>query len=150
MNFSNKRGRPKKNKNKIDLGTDEFQNKKKSYIFDNLLNILKIRDIIDEVEYKNAFWFRYLYSVKFGNPNVITAYNISKVQGINTFIINKNKQERMEKIYNKISFNLQKNGLKNIVMNICIFDKLDEILQLSDKEYLEKLKEGLEIIGAGR
>jgi len=146
MKFLRKRGRPKKKRDKVDLGTKELQEKKRLFFSDSLLIMLKKQNIIDEIEYQTALWFRYLYSVKFGNPNIITAYNTAKIQGFNSFVINEKKQEKVEKIYNKISCELQNRGLKNVILDVCVFDKQEIILQLNNKYYLEKLKNGLKVI----
>jgi len=146
MRFSNKRGRPKKNKIELDFGTIELQEKRKSNLSDDLLITLKKLNFINDVEYQAALWFRYLYSIKFGNPNVITACNIMKINGRNLFEMNKEKREKMEKLYNKISQQLEGRGMKNMMLNVCVFDKCDMILKLNCNKYCKKLKEGLEII----
>lgn len=146
MRFSNQRGRPKKIKDKIDLGTEELRAKKKSQISENSLTILKNLKFIDEIEYQTALWFRYLYSIKFGNPNIITAYNTAKIYGLNSFTINQIKREKVEKLYNKISYELQKVGVKNIVMDVCVFDARVLNLKLNDRRFVERLKEGLKVI----
>jgi hypothetical protein len=142
LRFSNKRGRPKKNKEKFDLGTKELRRKKKFFLFESFLLFLRNSELICEEEYQLSMWFRYLYSIKFGNPNVITAYNLVKVKGVNSFAINKIKQKKMEFLYNQISKKLEKKGVKNLMMDVCIFD-------VKIKNFnLENFKSGLGIIGS--
>lgn len=142
MKFSNKRGRPKKIKDKIDLGTRELQEKKKLGIGESYLLTLKKQDLIDEIEYQTALWFRYLYSVKFGNPNVITAYDNTELRGLNLFQMSDKKRKKMEGLYGKISRKLQNRGLKNFMLDVCVFEKNI----LANWQVLAKFKKGVLII----
>jgi hypothetical protein len=146
MRFSTKKGRPIKNKNEIDLGTKELRLKKSSCFSDGFLIFLKQQKAISETEYEMALWFRYLYNVKFGNPNIISAYNPTKTRGFNLFKINQDLQIKLEELYNKISCELQNQNLKNMMIDLCVFEDLTKLLRLRDEKFLEKLKKGLGII----
>lgn len=112
--------------------TKELQHK-----FDNNLTISPLdlclkRSIISKDMHRNANFFIYLYSIRYGNNKITSNYGYyikTKLSIKNTLV-----EEKQNKLYKALSHVLIQEDTYNIVRDVCIFSKYPLFLQSSNFE----------------
>jgi hypothetical protein len=131
MRFSSKRGRPKLNKDPIDYGTPELQRKRKQNLTIEALDLCLKKNLINEIEHQAGMKLRWLYSLKFGSPN-IRAYSFNNEGPCNKYEDNPQWLKKKSDEYISFLNELQKYKAKNTVMNIAIFNIRGSFLTNTD------------------
>lgn len=156
MGFSQKRGRPRLNKDKKDLGTIELRNKKIYDITTEALDLCLKKSIITQEQHEAAMRLRWLYTLRFGAPD-ISAYNPENI-GKSCFRQDNELWLSARHYEYKLALKeLDRTRTKKIVMNICIFNirpaflnhkqtKIDIKIAKTNHDQLTKLCEGLELL----
>ncbi|MFN7038976.1 MAG: hypothetical protein ACK4OM_05375 [Alphaproteobacteria bacterium] len=127
MKFNSKRGRPKTFVQEKDLGTIELQAKRKNNQTIEPLDAILHKKLINELEYEAGCKLRWLYSLKFGIPN-ISAHNLGYISGKEENIIDLKWLSIKEKQFNQAVSLLISMNAYQIVSNICIFLKQPSFL----------------------
>lgn len=146
MKFSTRRGRPRKEKQGKDLGTIELQNKRKTGLTSEPLDLCLARGLITEVQHSAGLRLRWLYTLRLGAPN-ISAYSPEKGGKLCKYE-DSGWLARKQLEYKKMLAALDKTGARRIVANVCIMGHMPLFL-ISTHSYINELKllqEGLDSI----
>jgi hypothetical protein len=156
MGFSRKRGRPKTEQSKKDLGTKELRAKRAFDLTIEPLDLCLKQQLINQEQYQAGMRLRWLYQLHFGSPN-IKAYNSDFLGGKS--IRKENEEwlaERFEEYLGCLRGLIHCNA-KSIVMNVCVFHqrpgflvpykkKLSVIAVRDKQQRLFKFREGLDYL----
>jgi hypothetical protein len=153
MKFSNRRGRPKSNKQIKDLGTKELRAKRIKEMTMEPIELCLKHDFITQEQHQAALRLQWLYNLHFGAPR-IKAYDLKEVRGKSTHDYDDEWLAKRFDEYLSCLLELQKMGAKSITMNVCVFGlrpsflcKTKQAVSLYTRqaEYHKalKLKEGL-------
>lgn len=127
MKFTSKRGRPKLNLPKTDVGTPELAAKRKQGLTTEPLDLCLQRGIISQDEHWAGIHFRWLYTIIFGAPTV-SASDPSSLGGKTLHEENSDWIRSCEKEYARAQQLLQKHRALPLVPNICVFNHVPVFL----------------------
>ena len=129
MRFTTRRGRPKSEKSdKIDRGTIQLQQKVGAGHTKEAIDICYDREIINQPEYRAALHFRWLYTVRFGAPDV-SAVDLDGYMGKDVSQYTDDFwHEQREKEYAMATERLRSDGALKIIMNVVIFNYFPRFL----------------------
>jgi hypothetical protein len=120
MGFSNKRGRPRLEREKNDMGTKELQAKIARDFTTEPLDLALKKKLITQEEHQAGIRLRWLYTLRFGSPDV-SAYSLDA--GASCF---RNDNDEWLKAryaeYENILHTLETIQAKRIIVNVCIFN----------------------------
>ena len=158
MTFTSKRGRKptlKLTESKAeckDLGTAELAMKRALNLTKEALDLCLERRIISDEQHKSAIRFRWLYTIRFGAPN-ISALNMDKFEQAEFREDDEEWRLKREQEYSMMIEKLRKCGALKIVMNIVIFNHLPRFLTgamchlrvqaIQNAKEISKFREGL-------
>lgn len=134
MRFKNKKGRPALNRPKNDAGTAELRQKRAFGITAEPLDLCLQYNLISNEQHWAGIHLRWLYTIRFGSSSV-QSVNLSDTRSISTRENDLTWQENREVEYKEAIENLTKNNSKQIVMDICIFDKKPMFLKFISDFY---------------
>ena len=137
MRFSTKRGRPKQNTNHEDKGTIELQEKRSRDLTTEALELCLKRKLISEQEFEAGNRLRWLYTLRFGTPEV-QAYDAEKVGRSCSSDHNDDWLKERHDEYDRILTSLEQIGAKKLVINICIFRQRPDFLSRSTTSLKKK------------
>ena len=166
MRFSSRKGRPKvkedngesrdyKVRDCKDLGTPELCLRRAFNLTTEALDICRDRKILSEAQHNAALHFRWLYTIRFGAPN-ISAFDINKGLGRDIRFESDDWRMRREREYSMAVEKLRARGALKIVMNIAIFNHQPRFLTgvschetaqaIQNSKDLAKFREGLRVL----
>lgn len=161
MSFTSRRGRPKtkeitvESQKNRDLGTPELCLRRAFNMTKEVLDICADKGIITQEQHSAAVHFRWLYTIRFGAPN-ISALDINK--GAGQEIIQESEVWRVmrEREYSMAIEKLRAEGSLKIVMNIAVFNHSPRFLTgvncyktsqaIQNAKDLAKFREGLKTL----
>lgn len=146
--FTSKRGRPKTiDNNIIDKGSWQLQARKKLGQTTEALDLCFQKGIISENELWAGGRLRWLYSIKFGSPN-ISAVDLRHFYGHEIKITDPDWQERREDEYREAIRELKGYKLHKLVINVAIFNHRLEFLNGGKVRYKDTkdLRDGLDLL----
>jgi hypothetical protein len=161
MGFTTRRGRPKTKEVKLeviserDLGTPELCMHRAFNQTKEVLDICIEKRIITEDEHRAAVHFRWLYTIRFGAPN-ISALDINKGEGRDIREESEIWRAKREREYSMAVEKLRSEGSLKMIMNIAIFNHSPRFLTgvnshrtaqiIQNKRELAKFREGLKTL----
>lgn len=128
MKFTRRRGRPKKLlKTGRDRGTLELQAKRRLNLTTEPLDLCLIKGLINSDQYSSGLYFRWLYTLKFGNPTIR-----SYLPDICDSYTSKKREQawlaEQQEQYRTIIKELRKENCFRDTFNICIMSHLSDFL----------------------
>jgi len=127
MGFKARRGRPSLNLPKKDLGTEELRKKKMAGITGESLDLCQEYNLISTDQHWAGIHFRWLYTVRFG-AFVIRRPELIEETGGGIVTREEEWREKREGEYKQAIDLLAKYKAKEVVMDICIFNKSPKFL----------------------
>jgi len=144
MGFSSKRGRPKLVREKSDKGTKEFQKKKARGVTSEPLDLCLKKGFITPDQHWAGLHLRWLYTLHFGVPTVSSVDLDVRGRSSSVDKYDDEWRAKRELEYGRAVFSLSKTRLKNVVMDLCVYNKFPKFLILAnDFEKSRNYKNGV-------
>lgn len=126
--FNSKRGRPRSNLPKIDNGTAEFIQKKSLGITHEPLDYCLKSGIISDEQHAAGLRLRWLHTIRFGLVGIKSVFDnlIPDSRPSNFRDPEWKKQREIE--YNNLLTSLNSAGVKDMLLDVCIFNKWPKCL----------------------
>jgi hypothetical protein len=140
MAFTSRRGRPKKDisEDKADKGTPELQQKRQISLTTETIDWLLTREIITHDQHWCAVHFRWLYTLRYGSPNV-QSFNPAHIRGISHQKIYEEWQIEREAEWQAALQLLEHTHSRSAVMNAAVYN-------VAPKGNLHFIEKGLEAL----
>lgn len=146
--FSTRRGRPRAQFPSRDKGTPELRMKRASGLTNEAIDLCYNRQLINEAQHRAALHFRWLYTLRFGTPNV-QALDIS--QSYTGSAPNKDEtawKKARQQDYREAAQQLEQEKLLVSVLRVAVFDDPAPLRpdSIAAAECLHRLSKGLSLL----
>ncbi len=138
MRSKQRAGRPKNVKPKVDLGTVQLRKKRAEGLTMEALDLALARGVIEQNAHEAGLRLRWLYTLRFGAPNVSAYDPDGRFGGAGVSNQHSPEWNRLRtQEYQQALDNLDKVKAKRLVMWVCVFDKRPLFLRYRMRELAE-------------
>lgn len=138
--FRSRRGRPKSERPRVDLGTPELQQKRALHTTDEALDLCLARGLITQEQHWCGIHFRWLYTLRYGAPGV-RAVDPAHYGGRDIAMENPQWRKEREIEYRDAVEQLQKTGKVAAILQLCVFNQRPDFMNRLDFKHMPSLSE---------
>ena len=113
----------------VDKGTTELQEKRKAGLTAELVDMMYQQQLLTDREHATLLRFRWLYTIKFGVPRYASV-KLGFDDQTRLSMDEPGWVEAREKDYSIMANQLEKYGLKRLVLGMCVFNQLPHFIDV--------------------